>query len=613
MTERTKLTLVALASAVMPEAYFTGARASDQASPQDEAEGIDCAIVQNASGRLYDIWATSSEQGKIRLNKRVKAAEALEDVRGVRALGFGVEQVVRYENGANPKGPTGDVAVAIMTHAPGHTQSLKLLTNEECSAVGTAIGAIHRIDPRALRERFYPAYSTDQIADQLKSWIASLRKAGHVPREITDSWSRIVRTEGLWSFDTCMVHGGFADGDLLFSNSGLSAVHNWQNMQVNDPARDLAWTFAKLDQAGRDAVISAYGRMMGSRLDDLIMLRANLWLQMEQVGDFILALEQADNDRIIRFKAQVERLAQQLADSLPKTYSPATAGQLPERGGGHGEDMDDAPSTVTIGALLDADQANPADPATDSGPAPVKTTPSVEDDATVVRPVYRRPAEGQDGALVNAPTGRHAAVRPPTLPDMTSSHRRPTTLPQEPSEDSSHGRHSIQPRSDDEAREDGPTNTRTEAIDLSRMRELAHAQAERAHRLEERKRHSQETEITHKSDNMSGKDGAIDSASAAGGNDSNGGDGWNAAASEHAHKNDRSGEEQEAPTIVIEQSNPAGQSTTRSVGLAGTGSDDATDGEHPDRSGDDSQERRPAAASDAKPAEGERSSERSDA
>ena len=69
-------------------------------------------------------------------------------------------------------------------------------------------------------------------------------------------------------------------------------------MQVNDPARDLAWIFAKLDENHRNALLSAYGRMLGNRLDDLIMLRANLWLQMEQVGDFISALNKADNAKI---------------------------------------------------------------------------------------------------------------------------------------------------------------------------------------------------------------------------------------------------------------------------------------------------------------------------
>ncbi|BDR54346.1 hypothetical protein KIMH_04570 [Bombiscardovia apis] len=483
----------------MPDAYFTGARASDQASAQDEGMGIDCAIVQNASGRLYDVWATSTPKGKKRLSKRVKAAEALEDVRGMAALGFHIEQVLSYQPGTDPKGPTGDVAVAIMTHTPGHAQSLKLLTNEECSAVGTAIGAIHRVDPRGLRERFYPAFSTTEIANQLKSWIANLKHTGHVPREITDSWSRIIRTEGLWSFNTRMVHGGFADGDFLFTGSGLSAVHNWQNMQVNDPARDLAWIFAKLDQSGRDAVIAAYGRIMGSQLDDLIMLRANLWLQMEQVGDFVLALEHADNEKIIRFKAQVERLAQQLNDRVPKSYAPsagAAANRPKPNQTGSMQDAppvipDDSPTTVTVGVLLREDakraqaarkqQANAGQP---PAPAPAPAAAQVEEDATAVRPAYRKDQEQPAAGLT---TGRHAAVRPPTLPDMIASHTSDSgqSVPPEVEFDEdaprNPGRHSKAGQESAKIEQVVPKTSETMAIDRVSMTNLAQEQTQESH------------------------------------------------------------------------------------------------------------------------------------
>ena len=190
-----------------------------------------------------------------------------------------------------------------------------------------------------------------QIRAQLTAWIKRLRQAGHVPPEITSSWGRIIETEGLWSFVTCPVHGGFSDGDVLFSSATITAVTNWQNMQVNDPARDLAWIFGKLDEDHRNAVLAAYGRMMGSRLDDLIMLRANLWLQMEQVGEFIDALNRADSQKIIQFKAQVERLAHQLGAFTRKTAPATTSGAQSSK----------PPSTITVGTLLnDADRRKAA-------------------------------------------------------------------------------------------------------------------------------------------------------------------------------------------------------------------------------------------------------------
>ena len=383
VSERTKLTLAALASAAMPEVPMTGARDCDQLSSLDRAQGVDCAVVQDATGNVYDVWATSSEAGKRRLAARVKAAQALADAKEMAAMGFRVERILAYQPGERADGPTGTTAVAVMTHCPGRIRPLHLLTMNECTAAGTAIGAIHRVRPDFLKTHGYPAFSTAQIAAQLRGWIKRLRMDGHVPKEITNSWASIVSTDGLWSFETCTVHGGFSDGDLLYTGSGLSGVYGWQDMQINDPARDLAWIFAKLDGSRRNAVIAAYGRMMGARLDDLIMLRANLWLQMEQVGDFITALDHADNERIIQFKAQVERLAQQLGDHeqdqrtrrQQQTPSPSPAG---------------APSTITVGTLLGDDNAE--NPASAQGPAAADATapskepsfePSDESSATI--------------------------------------------------------------------------------------------------------------------------------------------------------------------------------------------------------------------------------------
>ena len=336
---RTPLAMAALASAVMPTLAITGVRGSEQTADADRASGIDMAVLRDTVGRNYDVLATDSPTGRRLLERRVGAASVLRNAKESAAFGFAIEHVLAYDPGRDPDGPTAGVAVAVAEHHEGYARALESLDADACSAVGTAIGAIHRLRPGFLTDESYPAYTTEQIHGQLVSWIARLRRAGHVPSEITRNWSRIAGTKGLWSFATCPVHGGFTDGDLVFVETGLSAVYHWQNVQINDPARDLAWIFAKLDEPHRNALIASYGRMMGSRLDELIMLRAKLWLQMEQVGDFILALNHADNDRIIAFKARVEDLAQQLA-------------QATHTGVFDSPDAEASATTITVGTLL---------------------------------------------------------------------------------------------------------------------------------------------------------------------------------------------------------------------------------------------------------------------
>lgn len=373
MTQLSRFKLAALASAAMPEVQFAGTRQSEQVNATDTAAGISHAVVQDISGKLYDVFISADNKGRKRLRDRARAAWTLEHSKDLAALGFAYDTMLTFipgkregeenntaaanaenaANSANLKQPmrnmssiisdeNDDDTVLICEHLEGSARDLRLLTTDDCANVGTAIGAIHRLRTSFVTRGKYPAFTTGQIRAQLTGWIKRLRQAGHIPTEITDSWSRVLETEGLWSFETCPVHGGFVDGDILFSGSTITAVTNWQGMQINDPARDLAWIFAKLNEQRRNAVLSAYGRMMGSRLDSLIMLRANLWLQMEQVGDFIQALQRADTTSIMRFKAQVERLAHELS-----RISNAQAAKTHSAGS--------PASTITVGTLLEND------------------------------------------------------------------------------------------------------------------------------------------------------------------------------------------------------------------------------------------------------------------
>ncbi|WP_348519393.1 phosphotransferase [Bifidobacterium sp. ESL0790] len=324
MTLPKNFKLAALASAAMPSVAVAGVRESGQDSATDDRMGITHAVVQDASGRCYDVFASDEDAGRKRLRQRAKAARTLERSREVGGLGFALDRALAFRD-AGEKSPTGDYAVLVTPYAEGEARQLDLLTLEDASSVGTAIGAIHRQRSSFLTENHYSAFTTGQIRAQLTGWIQRLQQAGHIPPAITSSWAQVIETEGLWSFSTCLVHGGFQDGDFIFSGSSITEVSNWQNMQINDPARDLAWMFAKMDEPHRSALMGSYGRMMGSRIDDLIMLRANLWLQMEQVGEFIEALNQADNTKIMRFKAQVEHLAHQLTVVTNRATSASSA------------------------------------------------------------------------------------------------------------------------------------------------------------------------------------------------------------------------------------------------------------------------------------------------
>lgn len=80
--------LAALASAAMPSIVMAGVRDSERANDTDDAAGIDQAVMQDAAGRMYDIYACDTEDGRKRLTGRVQAARTLERAKDPGGLGF---------------------------------------------------------------------------------------------------------------------------------------------------------------------------------------------------------------------------------------------------------------------------------------------------------------------------------------------------------------------------------------------------------------------------------------------------------------------------------------------------------------------------------------------
>ena len=97
--KRSDYMLAALASAVLPNLGVAGVRENVQASATDEAKGIDQTVIQDASGKLYDVYATDTKEGRTRLIRRVKAAQTLAAAREPGGLGFDMDRVVAFAPG----------------------------------------------------------------------------------------------------------------------------------------------------------------------------------------------------------------------------------------------------------------------------------------------------------------------------------------------------------------------------------------------------------------------------------------------------------------------------------------------------------------------------------
>lgn len=94
--------MAALTSAAMPSIVVAGVFAGTT-----HALDIDQAQVRDASGTVYDVYATNSDQGRKLLASRVKASHALSTVRESSGLGFSLGRGFPSPPAPIPRGPPG--------------------------------------------------------------------------------------------------------------------------------------------------------------------------------------------------------------------------------------------------------------------------------------------------------------------------------------------------------------------------------------------------------------------------------------------------------------------------------------------------------------------------
>ena len=99
MTQLSRFKLAALASAAMPEVQFAGTRQSEQVNATDTAAGISHAVVQDISGKLYDVFISADSKGRKRLHDRARAAWTLEHSKDLAALGFAYDTMLTFMPG----------------------------------------------------------------------------------------------------------------------------------------------------------------------------------------------------------------------------------------------------------------------------------------------------------------------------------------------------------------------------------------------------------------------------------------------------------------------------------------------------------------------------------
>lgn len=192
----------------------------------------------------------------------------------------------------------------LMERVAGETLPRRLLREERYAAaraalpaqLGAQLARIHALDLAHpdLAALARPPEGRSPARAEVERTAQALRELAAEPHPVLELAERWLLARAPAPARITVVHGDFRVGNVVFDESGLRAILDWELVHVGDPLEDLgwlctrAWRFGSPLPAGgvgtREQVVEAYERESGTKVDREAL---RFW---EAFGSFKLAL-----------------------------------------------------------------------------------------------------------------------------------------------------------------------------------------------------------------------------------------------------------------------------------------------------------------------------------
>lgn len=302
----------ALTSAAAPKLEIIEART--QPEGEDEKIGISALEIRTAKNQRCISYISASKKGKETLKSRAKAEELLEGKLDLSQKGIRIERCLLEKEQKDLDGK--EYLVLICSFSSGASPSFRSLDEEECSSFGKALGFLH-----SSRETFddFISFSASSIRFEMEAWIKRLREADKMDSKILDVWDELEKMDALWDFSPSLIHGGWQKGQINFMESGGCCLSKWEEAQISDPARDLAWMFSQeIPQRQIDAFMEGYAMAATEPVDSFILPRAKLWMQIKIGAELLKAQRRSEKEKILFLTRKLLRLSLDLRSITPQ-------------------------------------------------------------------------------------------------------------------------------------------------------------------------------------------------------------------------------------------------------------------------------------------------------
>jgi aminoglycoside phosphotransferase (APT) family kinase protein len=192
----------------------------------------------------------------------------------------------------------------LMDRVAGETLPRRLLREDRYARtranlapeLGAILARIHALDlaDGDLADLAPPPGDRSPAHHEVERVAQGIRELAVEPHPVLDLAERWLRTRAPTPSRITLVHGDYRIGNVLFDETGVRAILDWELMHVGDPIEDLGWLCMRAWRFGaplpvggvgtREQLVEAYERESGARVDPEAL---RFW---EAFGSFKLAL-----------------------------------------------------------------------------------------------------------------------------------------------------------------------------------------------------------------------------------------------------------------------------------------------------------------------------------
>ncbi|MDO5727599.1 MAG: phosphotransferase [Bowdeniella nasicola] len=264
-------------------------------------------VLMDTTGSYYSVLAAKTPEAQMKLTAAQTITKALRRVIQKSSFPY---QLPNYLG--TVKGTLG--LVTVMRQLPGAGLQAELLSCDLATNIGKAIATIHELPRELVQDLNIPAHDAAEVREHLFTEIDQAARTSRIPATLLNRWEHQLENISMWQFASCIIHGDLTDAALLHRGDSITAIDNWHDLALGDPAADLAWLIAAMPEEFQGDFLHGYRQVRTTKPDDALLDRALLMSEIALARWLMYGVRHEDAEVIADAESMLHTLAREVGD-----------------------------------------------------------------------------------------------------------------------------------------------------------------------------------------------------------------------------------------------------------------------------------------------------------